>query len=382
VSTTTSHLLLHPLIQQTRFVRRLPRRYLGALVLVVLLALVAQAVIQIFPSQLAASDHVISLAANQETLSQRVSKDALDLAFINDPVSRAFSLTEFTTAARTWNRVHLGLQHGDAGLSLPRNSDQVIAQDFHALDPQYQAMLHTTLDVLRFIDTYKLSHPDAPLGFDGAALLPDVQALLAAEAPFAQGMEGIVVRLEQLEVEQVAQVRLVEIGLCAVLLLVLLLEALFIFLPALHTLKDNLRQLERADRRLRDYATELGRQTKQLEEAFEEAWQTGSRTLLPVRMVGSGHYLVSSRVRDRPYQVKRGPSGTGLVCECNINALGYICTHILSASHFQAAWQRTQVRAQTDSRDQEEPRGQPGLPHRTHLLSAPSAAYRGPMIRS
>jgi hypothetical protein len=352
-SSKTAHLLLNPLLQQARFVKRLPFRYISALVLIALLATAGQILIQTLLSQQADSGHVISLAANQETLSQRVSKDALALAVFTDAKDRAFYFTEFTEVGASWNEVHLGLQHGDAKLNLPANTDAVIAQDFKNLQPQYDAILKAYEDVEQFAQAYAQAHPDAPYGFDATPLVPDVQAVMNAEEPFAHGMEGIVARFEQLDANHVWTVRVAEISLFLATLLALLLEGSFIFTPALHTLKDNLRSLEKADKRWRDYTTTLAQRSHQLEEAYEEAWQARSKTLLPVQQVGTDHYLVSGPARDRTYHVRRGDSGVGLVCECNAAELGYVCGHILSASHFQAARQRQAQEARDASAPQE-----------------------------
>ncbi|HEU5199193.1 MAG TPA: hypothetical protein VFU32_06130 [Ktedonobacterales bacterium] len=364
MSTKSAHLLLNPLLRQARFVKRLPRRYIGALLIVALLASLGQILIQTLLSQQADSGHVISLAANQEILSQRVSKDALALVVFTDAKDRAFYFQEFTAVGASWNRVHLGLQHGDMGLRLPANHDAIIAQDFQALQPQYNAILNAYSDVEQFVQAYGKDHPDAPYGFDATPLVPDVQAVMTAEEPFARGMEGIVNRFEQLASNQVQTVRMAEIGLFAALLMVLLLEGLFIFAPALRTLKDDVHSLENSENRLREAANTLTQRNKQLEDAFQEAWQARSKTLLPVRKV-SGGYIVATTARDRVVHVTRDTAGA-LVCECSANELGYVCTHILSVSHFQLVAQRAQQqREQTGSGPQAWGRSQPSQPMQT-----------------
>ena len=364
MSTKSAHLLLNPLLRQARLVKRLPRRYIGALLIVALLASLGQILIQTLLSQQADSGHVISLAANQETLSQRVSKDALALAVFTDAKDRAFYFQEFTAVGASWNRVHMGLQHGDTGLNLPANHDAIIAQDFQALQPQYTAILNAYMDVEQFVQAYGKDHPDAPYAFDVTPLVPDVQAVMTAEEPFAHGMEGIVSRFELLAANQVQTVRMTEIGLFVALLMVLLLEGLFIFAPALRTLKDNLHSLENSENRLREAANTLTQRNKQLEDAFQEAWQARSKTLLPVRKV-SGGYIVATSARDRVMHVTRDTAG-GLVCECSANELGYVCTHILSVSHFQLVAQRAQQqREQPSSGPQAWGRSQPSQPLQT-----------------
>lgn len=228
MSTKTAPLLLHPLLRQARFVKRLPRRYIGALLIVALLASVGQILIQSLLSQQADSEHVISLAANQ-----------------------------------------------------------------------------------------------------------------------------------------VQTVRLAEIGLFAATLMVLLLEGLFIFAPAMRTLKDNLHSLEKSENRLREAANALAQRNKQLEDAFQEAWQARSKMLLPVRKV-SGGYIVATSARDRVVHVTRDASGA-LMCECSASELGYVCTHILSVSHFQLVAQRAQQqqRERTSSGPQAWGRSQPSQPMRS-----------------
>ena len=358
MSIKTAQLLLNPVLRQARLVKQLPRRYIGALLIVAVLASVGQILIQTLLSQQADSGHVISLAASQETLSQRVSKDALALAVFSDATNRAFYFQEFTAVGASWNRVHLGLQHGDAGINLPPNNDPIIAQDFQNLQPQYNAILHAYLDVEQFAHSYAGSHPSSPYGFDATPLTPDVVAVMNAEEPFAHGMQGIVARFEQISTDQVLTVRLAEAGLFLATLLVLLLEGLFIFSPVMQTLKDNLRSLEKSDSQLRDLATKLSQRGNQLEEAFREAWQARTRTLLPVRMV-NGSYEVTTRAGERVYHVTRGDAGA-LVCECSTNELGFVCTHILSVSHFHAASLRVQQRAaQSESGSQPWNQGQP-----------------------
>lgn len=129
--------MLGLLIRQTLFVKRLPRRYISALLLLAACAICGQILIQSILSQQAYDAQVISLAANQETLSQRVSKDAL--AFTTDRQARAHYFNQFKTVALQWNRVHLGLQHGDAGLQLPSNSDPQITERFKKLEPRHPA---------------------------------------------------------------------------------------------------------------------------------------------------------------------------------------------------------------------------------------------------
>jgi hypothetical protein len=188
----------------------------------------------------------------------------------------------------------------------------------------------------------------SPLSLNGTIKNRDVLNPANYLSPFAHGMQGIVARFDQLAGEQVSQVRLAEMVLFLMMVMVLLVEGLFIFAPTFQTLKFSVYGLVRAEERLERATLEAVKRNKQLEEAFQEAWRARSKTLLPVKLVSPGVYAVSNEARDQSYRVERNPSGAGLVCECSTSELGYICAHVLSATHFHSAWQRHQQRQRPD----------------------------------
>jgi len=336
-------MMLGPLIRQTLFVKRLPRRYISALLLLAACAICGQILIQSILSQQAYDAHVISLAANQETLSQRVSKDALALAFTTDRQARAHYFNQFKTVALQWNRVHLGLQHGDAGLQLPSNSDPQITERFKKLEPAYQGILRAALDTLAYAKAYQHDHPTDPLGFSATALVPDVNLLLSQEEPFAQGMAGIVGRFEEIASERVTRVRLTELALCALTLCTLMAEGMFVFAPAVQRLRRNNMELQHAGQQLTHNAGVLQERNEHLHQALQEVWAVRRRTHLPVQVVSPGEYRVLNSIGDHHYVVTAGP--TGLRCECYVGQQTRICSHILSAAALHAALLRSQRRA-------------------------------------
>jgi hypothetical protein len=340
---SSSSAMLGPLVRQTLFVKRLPRRYIGALVLLAACAIIGQLLIQSILSQQAYDAHIISLAANQETLSQRVSKDALALAFTTDRQARVRYFNQFTTVALQWNRVHLGLQHGDAGMQLPPNSDSQIAQRFKSLEPAYQGILHAALDTLAFAKAYQYDHPTDPLGFSATMLVPDVQLLLSQEEPFAQGMEGIVNRFEEIASQRVTRVRLTELVLCVLTLCALMGEGLFVFAPAVQRLRRNNRDLQYAEQQLTRNAETLQERNEHLQQALQEVWAVRRNKQLPVQVVSPGQYRVLNSIGDHHYVVRTGLAG--LTCECYVGQQTRVCSHILSAAALHAALLRSQRRA-------------------------------------
>ena len=123
----------------------------------------------------------------------------------------------------------------------------------------------------------------------------------------------------------------------------LVLEGLFVFAPAVRTLKRNAADLQYAERRLAKNAETLQERNEHLQQALHEVWTIRRRTPLPVQVVQPGQYRVLNYMGDHHYTVKAG--AIGLVCECYVGQQTGICSHIITASAVHAAMMRSQRQA-------------------------------------
>jgi signal transduction histidine kinase len=191
---------------------RLRRLYIGALVTVAVLTLLAQGLVQWSLARQGHDAEVINVAGRQRMLSQRLAKAAL----AGDRGEVELVLPEWQTAHR---RLASGEQDPHAGM---RNSAAVAAL-FAELTPIHEAMVV-------------------------AASQGAVARLLAEERRFLPLMERIV-GLYRAEAEtRVDRLVALELALCGLLLVVLALEARFVFRPAVRRLRQAIHARERLRR--------------------------------------------------------------------------------------------------------------------------------------
>ena len=198
------------------FRRSLTARYVLALSLIALLAVSAQVLVQHTLQRQATDSREVNLAGRQRMLSQRIAKHALAAQAAADP---APALARLRADVDEWAAVHRGLLGGDAGRGLPG-----------VRHPEIRASLDS------------LSGPVAAVA-DAAGRLGDggqtasqraraVADLLAAEQAFLPHMDRVVFALDRQSAAGIRTLRVGEGVLLALTLLVLLLEARYVFRPA------------------------------------------------------------------------------------------------------------------------------------------------------
>jgi signal transduction histidine kinase len=193
----------------------LRRRYIFALALVALLSLAAQAVVQAALWRARGDAEVVNLAGRQRMLSQRLCKAVL-----------AGRRDETREVLASWTAAHARLARGaDLANAGAANSPAVRAA-FATIEYEVVAMAAA-------------ARRDPP----------DAEALLAAESRFLTGMEGIVARYQAEARARVDFLVRLELVLCAVLLVVLALEAWLVFRPALRRIEQGIRDRERLQER-------------------------------------------------------------------------------------------------------------------------------------
>ena len=250
----------------------LTQRYILALSLVGALAIIGQVLIQ-RTLQLQADDaRVINVAAQQIALSERITKSVLAAHEDSDPISNVNYLQELADALALWQRTQNGLRYGDALLGLPGANNAAVAAQLAQVELPYETMRAAAqcflllngfeggnLACLDGLQTY------APTSiFSGMDALPEACAtstgvnrdfscvrldevllglILLNEDGYTQIMEDVVALYEAESEAQLARLRTIELGLLLVTLVVLLIEAAFVFRPAVQTVNAFVRQM-------------------------------------------------------------------------------------------------------------------------------------------
>jgi diguanylate cyclase (GGDEF)-like protein/PAS domain S-box-containing protein len=206
-------------------------RYVIALALIATLTLISQWVIQLSMADEEHDSRVVNIAGRQRMLSQKITKTCYYLLGAGTTEARRAAREQLQEALALWRRSHSGLQHGDQELGLPGTNSPQVTELFRAIEPDYQAMVMAASSVLA-----------APDGTD--EIQQAVRRLGEHEGAFLRGMDAIVFRYDSEAKEKVDFARHLELGLGALTLLVLILEARLIFAPAVRRLRHDMHRHE------------------------------------------------------------------------------------------------------------------------------------------
>jgi len=212
----------------------LRRRYVLALSIIALLVIFSQVLIQYTLTDQEGDSRVVNVAGRQRMLSQRITKCALLIESSIPDAEREVYLEELRQSVSLWVQSHAGLQGGDVDLSLPgKNSPQVTAM-FVRIEPYFQAMLQA-------VDGLTAEGSQNSLRKEALA------RLLSNQTEFLRGMDAIVFQYDAEAKQKITMIKHMEAGILVVTFMILVLEVLFIFLPAEKQLKKTFEEYQRSE---------------------------------------------------------------------------------------------------------------------------------------
>ncbi len=316
--------------------RNLTQLYMIALSTVAVLAILGQVLIQASLQQQSSDANIINIAGRQRMLSQKLSKASLAFLVMKRPVERMKSVQELQTATQLWYVSHLGLQDGSAELGLPGNNSMQIELLFTKIEPNFRKMLMASNDLISLIRQRSNA--------SNSTISPFVTIILANESGFLQGMNNIVSQYQVEAQDRVTRLRQIEVFLLLSTLIVLALEGLFIFRPAIRRLDRAIQNSIWAEVQaahsvaLEQKNRELEQKNTELDLAFNEALAATQRTQPQARVVSIGHYQVQG-VQGNYYNVycHEINGQQQLVCECAVYKRNSICSHSLAAATLHSA---------------------------------------------
>ena len=226
--------------------RRVRARYLLALVGIGGLLVVSQVVIQYQINQQRDDGHVINVAGKQRMLSQKLAKLTVLRAYAEDVRAREQATREIQVVMGELSSAHLWLD----SLSTHHYPD----------GSAIRAKLDSLAPLVRRMDS--LVHLP---GQEGS----QVQALLACEAEFLPLMNSLVYAYEAASRAQVRRLGWLEIGIFGLAVLLLFVEAKYIFRPMLWELKSFWRRREQDEAQLRERNRALALASEEAEAAAQ-----------------------------------------------------------------------------------------------------------------
>jgi two-component system, NarL family, sensor histidine kinase DegS len=238
-----------------RIPKRFTRLYITALSLVAFLTILGQILVQNTLNDGLNDSWLVNFAGRQRFQSQLIAKTALLLTQRPDLAEKNTQLTEFKDVLADWESHHNQLRTGDLrDISATYvNSDTVKAM-FVDIEPHFQAIQQNAHLVLKWMEK-----PGDSLAIDAS-----VRNIFGHELIFLHKMNQIVFQYDKEAKEKVTRLRRIELWLMGLTLIILLLEGLFIFRPAVEKLRETIAQLMDAREKTIDANRELQRAYQQL----------------------------------------------------------------------------------------------------------------------
>jgi PAS domain S-box-containing protein len=241
--------------------RNLSRLYIIALTAVALLTITGQILIQYHINDQLSDSHVANLAGRQRYKSQQICKMALIVYSDLDHPQMPDKKTSLKKLLEEWKQGHDGLQHGSKALHLPGNNSKKVQAMFSTLDPYFQ-QLYSSANI---IINLKESGED-----DTVKSRQTINKLLANENYFLEGMDAIVHQYEAEALERVFFLKKFENILLSLTLLILLLEGIFVFRPAVLTIKRTIRGLLHSEEKASNMADQVMIANRSLEKSLKD----------------------------------------------------------------------------------------------------------------
>ena len=246
----------------------LTRRYIAALGLVALLAIIGQMLIQFALYTQEKDARIINIAGRQRMYSQRIAKAALAAQNANTVEEQWRHFEDIERTALDFKQSHEGLRHGDTGLELPGQNSADITHMFSEMEPYYQAIFTSAMALYQEWDARDEQAPGGGVLAFSPEAKEHVEHIQANERAFLPRMNDVVFQYEKEARARVGWLRWTELILLTTTLVVLLLEALFVFRPAVEKARDALEAVLSANNRLKQTNSELRIAQERAQEAI------------------------------------------------------------------------------------------------------------------
>lgn len=239
---------------QRSVTRRLTRRYVLALSIVAVLTIFGQVTVQVLLARQTSDAQVVSTAAFQITLSERMAKDVLAIQGAdNDPSTVQFFASDLATVVSQLHTTQLGLRNGDPALGLPGNNSLLVTRLYSGITPNFNDMLNAATSILVAAN----SMPPVPMrGTQPLSLQIAfyVQEVLIDQPAFVNGMNAVTAEYQLEAEERVSGLKTVEYALLGAVLVVLILLGVVVFRPVTNQVGQSVAELVRAQEREHELA--------------------------------------------------------------------------------------------------------------------------------
>ena len=204
--------------------------------------------------------YIVNIAGRQRMLSQKITKLSLLLVYAS---ASEQNRQELIDASALWEKSHRALQSGDPDMNL---FDLENTEDIKALFTQIRPHFEAIVESVSLLTSTNENRLD-----ENEQALQALESILQNESSFLEVMDTITFQYDIQAREKIENISKLEYLLYGIALLLLLLEALAIFRPAIKKLKQFTQQLIQQERSLaeanvrKQYVDELEQKNRDLE---------------------------------------------------------------------------------------------------------------------
>lgn len=268
--------------------RSLTVKYIAGLILIALLSIASYYIIAHLITAEQASAAIINVGGRQRMLAQKTALLTLQLADAADADQAARVRGELARTVALMEMIHAGLLYGNSDLGLPGG-----------LSPETRALLVNSPGLLEdMLQDYWAEAKVLASGTDTAVTRtnPHVVRVVALSGVIVDSMNMIVNQFQRESEARMARLKALQAMVLSAMLVVLLLEALFIFQPAVLTIRRETENLAAANLELRRLSNSDGltgiANRRLFEEFLAQEWQRAvrQRQALVLIMIDVDHF--------------------------------------------------------------------------------------------
>ncbi|UXP33298.1 type IV pili methyl-accepting chemotaxis transducer N-terminal domain-containing protein [Reichenbachiella agarivorans] len=237
--------------------KKLSLQYLLFLAILTVAIVTSQILVQKTISDSKSDSRIINISGRQRMLSQKITKAALKLQDSKTREEYYSTKQELSNAAELWTQSHKALQFGNENIDVTdMNKSERLLELFVEIQPYYADILAAVEDIKKI--GFSRSTQETQM----QQLNQSTQIILDNEASFLKLMNDITFEYDRLASRKVEQLSISEYTLLAVALILILLEAFFIFRPMIKSAKKKETEISELHEYVQKSITFLG-QTEQ-----------------------------------------------------------------------------------------------------------------------
>ncbi|NJB83427.1 sensor histidine kinase [Wenyingzhuangia aestuarii] len=233
--------------------------YVAALSVIAIITIISQVLIQKHLDNQIHDSHLINYASRLRTNSQTLAK--LSLKLEKGEQLRTTS-KDFETTLLQWQNTHESLLSGNEFLSLPKNKNMDMFELYRIIDRPYRNILNAAYKVHELMNEGTIE--------DITLIKPYTNIILENENSYLLGMEMIVFDYDKISRTNIRDLKSIEYALLTIVMIMLMLEAVFIFIPLAKKIKVSFSGLIESEKKAKKLATALKENNKILERSHNE----------------------------------------------------------------------------------------------------------------